>query len=75
MAFDFRFASMADIDALVALEQDCFTLDRLSPRNFNWMVRRANASLIVAEQQGIWRATRCCCSIAARHLPVCIQLP
>lgn len=52
MAFDFRFASVADIDALVALEQDCFTLDRLSPRNFNWMVRRANASLIVAEQQG-----------------------
>ncbi|PWQ88976.1 ribosomal-protein-alanine acetyltransferase, partial [Enterococcus faecium] len=29
MAFDFRFASVADIDALVALEQDCFTLDRL----------------------------------------------
>ena len=44
--------SVADIDALVALEQDCFTLDRLSPRNFNWMVRRANACLIVAEQQG-----------------------
>ncbi|MNJ08555.1 Acetyltransferase YpeA [compost metagenome] len=52
MVFDFRFASVADIDALVALEQDCFTLDRLSTRSFNWMVRRANASLIVAEQQG-----------------------
>nr|WP_319527924.1 GNAT family N-acetyltransferase/peptidase C39 family protein [Pseudomonas laurentiana] len=52
MAFDFRFASVADIDALVALEQDCFTLDRLSLRNFNWMVRRANACLIVAEEHG-----------------------
>ncbi|MFB1630142.1 peptidase C39 family protein [Pseudomonas sp. AP-1] len=51
MAFDFRFASVADVEALAALEQDCFTLDRLSPRNFSWMVRRANASLIVAEQQ------------------------
>ncbi|AHD15403.1 GNAT family acetyltransferase [Pseudomonas sp. FGI182] len=52
MAFDFRFASVADIDALVALEQGCFTLDRLSPRNFNWMVRRANACLVVAERAG-----------------------
>ncbi|WP_409288878.1 peptidase C39 family protein [Pseudomonas sp. KCJK8927] len=52
MTFDFRFASVADVDALAALEQDCFTLDCLSPRNFSWMVRRANASLIVAEQQG-----------------------
>lgn len=52
MTFDFRFASVADVEALAALEQDCFTLDRLSPRNFSWMVRRANASLIVAEQTG-----------------------
>lgn len=52
MVFDFRFASVADVEALAALEQDCFTLDRLSPRNFSWMVRRANACLIVTEQQG-----------------------
>ncbi|MDD1015213.1 GNAT family N-acetyltransferase/peptidase C39 family protein [Pseudomonas rubra] len=52
MAFDFRFASMADISHLVALEQACFTLDRLSPRNFHWMLSRANASLVVAEQDG-----------------------
>lgn len=52
MLFDFRFASVADIDALVALEQQCFALDRLSPRNFHWMVSRANASLILAEQAG-----------------------
>lgn len=48
MFFDFRFASTHDIDALVALEQQCFTLDRLSSRNFHWMISRANAALIVA---------------------------
>jgi len=52
MPFDFRFASVADIDALVALEQQCFTLNRLNPRNFHWMVSRANARLILAEQAG-----------------------
>ncbi len=52
MSFDFRFASTVDVDDLVALEQECFTLDRLSPRNFQWLVSRANASLIVAEQHG-----------------------
>ncbi|ROM83258.1 ribosomal-protein-alanine acetyltransferase [Pseudomonas brassicacearum] len=52
MPFDFRFASMPDIDALAALEQQCFALDRLSPRNFHWMINRANASLILAEQGG-----------------------
>ncbi|HWH87666.1 MAG TPA: GNAT family N-acetyltransferase/peptidase C39 family protein [Pseudomonas sp.] len=48
MSFDFRFASMDDIDGLVALEQDCFTSDRLNQRNFSWMLSRANASVIVA---------------------------
>lgn len=48
MSFDFRFASMDDIDDLVELEQECFTLDRLNQRNFSWMLSRANASLIVA---------------------------
>jgi len=52
MLFDFRFASTDDVDDLVALEQECFTLDRLSQRNFHWMVSRANACLIVATSQG-----------------------
>lgn len=52
MSFDFRFASMADIDALVVLEQQCFTLDRLSQRNFHWMISRGNARLILAEKDG-----------------------
>ncbi|MHC8318996.1 peptidase C39 family protein [Pseudomonas sp. LB3P31] len=52
MLFNFRIASMDDIDHLVELEQECFTLDRLSQRNFHWMVSRANGCLIVAEYQG-----------------------
>lgn len=48
MSFDFRFASMDDIDDLVELERACFALDRLNQRNFNWMLSRANAALIVA---------------------------
>lgn len=52
MFFDYRIASMTDVDDLACLEQECFTLDRLRPRNFQWLVSRANASLIVAEQQG-----------------------
>jgi ribosomal protein S18 acetylase RimI-like enzyme/predicted double-glycine peptidase len=48
MSFDFRFASMDDVDDLVELEHECFTLDRLNQRNFSWMLSRANASLLVA---------------------------
>lgn len=51
MLFNFRVAATDDIDELVALEQECFTLDRLSQRNFHWMVSRANSCLIVAECQ------------------------
>ncbi|RAU44113.1 MULTISPECIES: GNAT family N-acetyltransferase/peptidase C39 family protein [unclassified Pseudomonas] len=51
MLFDVRFASMDDVQALVELEQACFTLDRLSSRNFQWMVSRANACLMVVTAQ------------------------
>ncbi len=52
MLFNFRVAVVDDVDQLVELEQGCFTLDRLSQRNFHWMVSRANGCLIVAEHQG-----------------------
>lgn len=52
MPFDFRFASVADIDDLLALEQRCFALDRLRRRHFHWMISRANAGLIVATCEG-----------------------
>lgn len=44
-----RAAAVTDIDELLALEQTCFTTDRLSRRNFRWMIRQANAMLLVAE--------------------------
>lgn len=47
-----RAATPADLDALLALEARCFDTDRLSRRNFQWMLRRANAVLLVAEAGG-----------------------
>ncbi|MFY1667293.1 GNAT family N-acetyltransferase [Pseudomonas sp. Pseu.R1] len=51
MLFDVHVASMDDVQALVELEQECFTLDRLRQRHFHRMVSRANASLIVVTAQ------------------------
>ncbi|MGV8864532.1 MAG: ribosomal protein S18-alanine N-acetyltransferase [Pseudomonas sp.] len=48
MHIDFRNAIENDLDALLALENQCFTHDRMSPRSFHWMISRAHASLIVA---------------------------
>src|SRR5471030_1904036 len=49
MALSFRVATPADVPELVALEQHCFTTDRLSPRSFQWMISRAHGQLLVAE--------------------------
>lgn len=50
-ALRLRTAAVADIDELLALEEICFTTDRLARRNFRWMIRQANAMLLVAESQ------------------------
>ena len=47
----FRTATLEDLPALVALEEQCFTSDRLTPRSFQWMISRAHGQLLVAEQQ------------------------
>jgi ribosomal protein S18 acetylase RimI-like enzyme len=52
MNFIYRPAQPDDVDELLALENQCFETDRLNNRNFQWMVSRANASLIVAEGDG-----------------------
>jgi ribosomal protein S18 acetylase RimI-like enzyme len=44
-----RPARAKDIDALVALEEACFDADRLSRRQFRYMLSRAQAELLVAE--------------------------
>lgn len=51
MNFIFRTATSQDLPALLSLEEQCFTLDRMTLRSFQWMLSRANASLIVAEAQ------------------------
>ena len=48
-SWNLRSARPADINALVALEEACFDMDRLSKRQFKWMIEKANADLIVAE--------------------------
>lgn len=47
-----RSASIQDLDALVTLEQSCFETDRLSRRNFRYMLTKANASTLVDEEAG-----------------------
>ena len=48
----FRTATLDDLPSLLALEQQCFTSDRLTPRSFQWMISRAHGQLVVAEHQG-----------------------
>ncbi len=49
--FNLRHASLGDLAALVALEQACFTTDRISPRQFRYLLTRANAVILVAESE------------------------
>lgn len=48
-AIALRHATAHDLDALVALEQRCFSDDRLSRRNFRHLLTRGHAELLVAE--------------------------
>ncbi len=52
MNLTLRPAGADDLSALVELENRCFDYDRLSRRNFQWMLTRAHASLTVAEGDG-----------------------
>jgi ribosomal protein S18 acetylase RimI-like enzyme len=45
-----RPATLDDLDALVAMEDRCFETDRLSRRNFRYMLTKARAAIIVDEQ-------------------------
>jgi ribosomal protein S18 acetylase RimI-like enzyme len=48
-----RAAEMADLDALVDMESRCFDSDQISKRQFRYLLTRANASVMVAERQGM----------------------
>ncbi len=45
-----RTATTDDLDALVELENRCFDLDRLTRRNFRYMLTKANAATLVDER-------------------------
>ncbi|MBE0434793.1 MAG: ribosomal protein S18-alanine N-acetyltransferase [Methylomicrobium sp.] len=45
----FRSAVKNDVRQLLVIENACFTQDKLTSRNFHWMLERANADIILAE--------------------------
>ena len=47
-----RTAGLGDIDELVRLEDTCFETDRLSRRQFRYMLTKANAAIFVFEDEG-----------------------
>jgi len=48
-ACDIRPAALADLDSLVALENACFDIDRLTRRQFRYMLTKAQAATLVAQ--------------------------
>lgn len=48
-----RIATTQDIDQLLGIEQRCFQTDRLSRRNFSYLLTKANAHTLVAETEGL----------------------
>jgi len=47
-----RPASLADIPALLAIEEESFLTDRLSPRGFRHLLTRAQADCLIASDDG-----------------------
>ncbi|MBS1213889.1 MAG: N-acetyltransferase, partial [Proteobacteria bacterium] len=47
--FMIRTAVLDDLDALVAIENRCFDTDRISRRNFRYLLTKANAATLVDE--------------------------
>jgi ribosomal protein S18 acetylase RimI-like enzyme len=47
-----RQAELNDLDQLVAIENQTFTLDRFSRRTFRYLLSKANAVTLVANQEG-----------------------
>jgi ribosomal protein S18 acetylase RimI-like enzyme len=47
-----RIATLDDLDALAGLERRNFETDRLSRRNFRYLLTKANAVTLVAEEEG-----------------------
>ena len=50
-----RHATLADLDNLVRIEINCFDSDRLSRRNFRYLLIKGNAETLVEEENGVVR--------------------
>jgi ribosomal protein S18 acetylase RimI-like enzyme len=50
-----RRATVQDLEPLIAIEDRCFVADRLSRRNFRYMLTKANAVVLVDEHDGVLR--------------------
>lgn len=50
-----RHATLDDLDALVTIEDRCFDTDRLSRRNFRYLLIKGNAETLVEEEHGAVR--------------------
>lgn len=50
-----RTAKLDDLDALVGIENRCFDTDRISRRNFRYLLTKANAATLVDEEAGAVR--------------------
>lgn len=47
-----RLATLADLEALITIEKRAFELDRFSRRTFRYLLSKANAVTLVAEEEG-----------------------
>src|SRR3569833_1656206 len=50
-----RDATLDDLDALVEVENRCFDSDRLSRRNFRYLLTKGNAETVIDEEGGVIR--------------------
>ena len=50
-----RQATLDDLDALVRIEESCFDTDRLSRRNFRYLLIKGHAETLVEEDNGVIR--------------------
>jgi ribosomal protein S18 acetylase RimI-like enzyme len=50
-----RHATLNDLDALVRIEDRCFETDRLSRRNFRYLLKKGHAETLVEEEKGVVR--------------------
>lgn len=50
-----RHATLDDLDALVRIENRCFETDRLSRRNFRYLLIKGNAEIVVEVEDGVMR--------------------